>query len=93
MRNCPFCGAPASRLRLMDKWTGKGAYRGRSAYVRCLDCNARGPTVGYGQMFDVRNERPGVKKRVEVAALAAIAWDGGKPPPDPDEFRLEGLTV
>lgn len=92
MRDCPFCGASPTRLRIIDKWTGKGAYRKRVSYVRCLKCNARGPTVDFGATFDVRNERPDAKRRIEIGALAAMAWDG-KPTTDPNDFMLESVVI
>ena len=97
MRDCPFCGASgATKLRIVEKWGGRGAYMRRVGYVRCLGCNARGPVVEYAgdgsdvTLFDVRNESvPNDSKAgLALAALAAKAWDAVRE--KPDEFRLEG---
>ena len=98
MRDCPFCGAHMTRLRIVGKWAGCGAYRRRVGYVRCLDCNARGPLVEYKgdgsevTFLDVRNEAPpkGCKAEIAFAAQAARAWDAKREKADPAEFRLEG---
>lgn len=98
MRDCPFCGANATRLRIVSKWAGTGAYRRRVGYVRCLGCNARGPTVEYKgdgsevQFFDVRNDAELAKHKAEIAFAceAARAWDAKPEKANPSEFRLEG---
>lgn len=96
MRDCPFCGATVTRLRIMSKWAGAGVYRRRVAYVRCLCCNARGPTVEYRgdgsevRFFAVHNEAALAKHKSEIAVAtqAVRAWDALKE--EPGEFRLEG---
>lgn len=81
MRDCPFCHATPTKLRIISKWAGEGAYRRRVAYVRCLVCNARGPTVEYRgdgsevRIFDVRNEAALPKEELATAALATAAWN------------------
>ena len=96
MRDCPFCHASVTKLRIISKWAGTGAYRRRVAYVRCLACNARGPTVEYRgdgsdvRFFDVRNDRftKGDKMELAAGAMAVAAWDGKKS--DYSDFKLEG---
>ena len=94
MRDCPFCHATVTKLRIVSKWAGAGAYRRRVAYVRCLACNARGPTVEYRgdgsevRIFDVRNEAVLPKEAIATTALATAAWDGKKS--DYSDFKLEG---
>ena len=90
---CPFCKANATRLRIVDKWAaGDGANKRRVAYVRCLECNARGPTAR-GLAYDVRNERPSMGARQLLHEAAAVLWNGYAytvPTLPPDDLKLEG---
>lgn len=87
MRACPFCNANPTRLCVIDKWLGKGVYRNRVAYVRCLDCNARGP-ISRGLMYDIRNDRPSMGAAQLLREHAIELWDGATPEPQ-GEFKLE----
>ena len=90
MRSCPFCKANPTRLRIVDKWAADdGANKRRVAYVRCLDCNARGP-LARGLAYDVRNERPSMGARQLLREHAAMLWDGDGFTPPTDDFKLEG---
>ena len=48
-RECPFCDAEPSRLKLVVKHNARDAHS--YGYVRCLRCNARGPLVR-GELYD-----------------------------------------
>ena len=87
MRACPFCKAGASRLRVTDKWAGVGMNQRRVAYVRCLDCNARGPTAK-GLIYDVRNERPSMGATQLLHEHAISLWNC-ETPEQTGEFKLE----
>ena len=51
--SCPFCGE-RKRLTLVTKRMRRGDGEWPTAsYVRCLNCNARGPRVGHGDKFYV----------------------------------------
>lgn len=50
-RNCPFCGANATQLKVIVKHQFPSKYG--HAYVRCLSCNARGPLVKGERISDV----------------------------------------
>ena len=88
MRACPFCNASPTRLRIVDKWARRNiCYSRRIAYVRCLECNARGP-IAKGLEYDIRNERPSMGALQLIRDRAVELWDGAKPE-QPGEFRLE----
>ena len=79
MRECPFCKAGPSRLRVIGKWgSGRGVCRRRVAYVMCLGCFARGPTAD-GFKYDVRNAYPTDAAREKLHAKAIELWDGTSP--------------
>ena len=89
---CPFCRSNASRLRVVDKWSSdRGANKRRIAYVRCLECNARGP-IAKGLYYDVRNERPSMGSRQLIHEAAVVLWNAypyvASTLPQ-DEFKLE----
>ena len=89
MRECPFCSAGPDRQRVVTKWSGSGQYVCRRvAYVRCLSCNARGP-IARGPEYDVRNERPELEEKSELAKLAMSLWDGPSDKEAEKEFKLE----
>lgn len=89
MRSCPFCRANATRLRIVDKWAaGDGANKRRVAYVRCLECNARGP-MARGLVYDVRNERPSMGASQLLREHAIMLWNCEGFTPPPDDFKLE----
>jgi uncharacterized Zn finger protein len=62
-RNCPFCGANATQLKVVVKHQYSDAHG--HAYVRCLNCNARGPLVKGERMSEVRQ-------------LALKRWEGNR---------------
>lgn len=63
LKPCPFCGANATRLKVVVKHQYPDAQG--HGYVRCLNCNARGPLV--------RGESTG-----EVRQLALERWEGNR---------------
>lgn len=88
MRACPFCNASPTRLRIVEKWVCRNMYFGRrGAYVRCLECDARGP-VAKGLGYDIRNERPSMGALQLLRDRAVELWDGAKPE-QTGEFKLE----
>lgn len=88
MRACPFCKASPTRLRVTEKWSDHNTYYARRvAYVRCLDCNARGP-VAKGLAYDIRNERPSMGSKQLLRERAIELWDGTTPDQQ-GEFKLE----
>lgn len=87
MRACPFCKASPTRLRVTEKWSGHNTYYARRvAYVRCLDCNARGP-VAKGLEYDIRNERPSMGSKQLLRERAIELWNGETD--QQGEFKLE----
>lgn len=79
MRACPFCKSGPSRLRVVEKWSGRNTYYARRvAYVRCLECNARGP-VAKGLAYDIRNERPSMGAKQLLRDRAIELWDAASP--------------
>jgi hypothetical protein len=88
MRECPFCKAGPARLRVVEKWSGHNTYYARRvAYVRCLECNARGPTAK-GLEYDIRNERPSMGAKQLLRDRAIGLWDAASPVVA-GEFKLE----
>ena len=88
MRDCPFCGANATRQRIIEKYaTGRDQYRRRVAYVTCLSCFARGP-IARGLEYDIRNERPSMGAAQLLREHAMQLWDGDRPE-ESEDLALE----
>lgn len=69
-RACPFCGAREPRLKVLVDAPLRGTMR---AYVSCLDCDARGPSL---DLCDESMEAEDLMLMVQDATDSAWrAWD------------------
>lgn len=70
-RDCPFCGADESRLRVVVDAPSAGTMR---AHVSCLDCGAGGPTVPLGDERMEAEDLPAMVRDAESDAWRL--WEG-----------------